>query len=90
MAELTDRGRLFQRAGAQEGKALAPVLVLALDKLIPLLDLCKWNGSDGQAFSEDKQAAFHEAFCRSTNLSRKVFEILLAAYEGNEAVKHCE
>ena len=41
MAERTDSGRLFQREGAQELKALAPVLVLILgtDKVIPLFDL---------------------------------------------------
>ena len=40
MAEWTDSGRLFQRDGAQEWKALAPVLVLTLgiDKLLSLID----------------------------------------------------
>ena len=41
LAERTDSGRLFQRDGAQERKALAPVLVLILgtDKLLSLFDL---------------------------------------------------
>ena len=49
MVEWTDNGRFFQRDGAQERKALAPVLVLTLgtDRLIPLLDLSEWDGSDG-------------------------------------------
>ena len=49
--------------------ALVPVLVLTLgtDRLIPLLDLSEWDGSDGQAWSEDKLAIFHTGFCRSTN-----------------------
>ena len=38
MAERTDSGRLFQRDGVHELKALAPVLVLILgmDRVIPL------------------------------------------------------
>ena len=49
MAERTDSGRLFQREGAQERKALAPVLVLTLgtDRLISLFDLSEWDASDG-------------------------------------------
>ena len=41
LAERTDSGRLFQRDGAQEWKALTPVLVLILgtDKLLSLFDL---------------------------------------------------
>ena len=41
MAERKDSGRMFQRDGAHEWKALAPVLVLTLgiNRLIPLLDL---------------------------------------------------
>ena len=41
MAERTDSGRLFQRDGTQEWKALAPVLVLTLgtDKLLSLFDI---------------------------------------------------
>ena len=41
VAERTDSGTLFQREGAHELKALAPVLVLILgmDRVIPLLDL---------------------------------------------------
>ena len=47
-AERTDSGRLFQRDGVQECKALAPILVLTLgtDRLIPLLDLNEQGGSD--------------------------------------------
>ena len=39
VAERTDSGRLSQREGAQELKALAPVLVLILgmDRVIPLI-----------------------------------------------------
>ena len=41
LAEQTDSGRLFKGTGAQEWKALAPVLVLTLgtDKLLSLFDL---------------------------------------------------
>ena len=48
MAERTDSGRLFQREGAQELKALAPVLVLILgtDKVIPLFDLSERDGRE--------------------------------------------
>ena len=47
MAEWTDIGRLFQRDGAQEWRALAPVLVLTLgtDKPLSLFDLSEWEGS---------------------------------------------
>ena len=47
-AERTNNGRLFQRDGAQEWKALAPVLVLTLGtyRLIPLCDLGEQDGSD--------------------------------------------
>ena len=47
VAERTDSGRLFQREGAHELKALAPVLVLILrmDRVIPLFDL---SGRDGR------------------------------------------
>ena len=48
MAERTDSGRLFQREGAQELKALAPVLVLILgmDRVIPLFDLSECDGRE--------------------------------------------
>ena len=48
MAECTDSGRLFQREGTQELKILAPVLVLILgtDRVIPLFDLSKRDGSE--------------------------------------------
>ena len=48
LAERTDSGRLFQRDGAQEWKALAPVLVLTLgtDKLLSLFDLNEREGID--------------------------------------------
>ena len=48
LAEWTDRGRLFQRDGAQGWKALAPVLVLTLgtDKLLSLFDLSEREGID--------------------------------------------
>ena len=49
MAERTNSGRLFQREGEQEVKALAPVLVLILgtDRLIPLFDLTERDGRSG-------------------------------------------
>ena len=48
MDERTDSGRLFQREGAQELKALAPVLVLILgtDRVIPLFDLSERDGRE--------------------------------------------
>ena len=48
MAEWTDSGRLFQKDGAQEWKALAPVLVLTqgTDRLLSLFDLREQEGSD--------------------------------------------
>ena len=72
MAEQTDSGRLFQREGAHELKALAPVLVLILgmDRVIPLFDLSvsmmeeKW-----QLRSEGKRAVPHEGPCRSASRS---------------------
>ena len=46
MAERTDSGRLFQRKGEHELEALAPVLVLILgmDRVIPLFDLSERDG----------------------------------------------
>ena len=48
MANLADSERLFQRDGAPEWKALAPVLVLTLgiDKLLSLIDLSEREGID--------------------------------------------
>ena len=48
VAERTDSGRLFQREGVQELKALAPVLVLILgtDRVIPLFDLSERDGRE--------------------------------------------
>ena len=48
VAERTDSGRLFQREGAQELKALAPVLVLILgtNRVIPLFDLSERDGRE--------------------------------------------
>ena len=48
MAESTDSGRFFQRKGAHELKALAPVLVLILgmDRVIPLFDLSERDGRE--------------------------------------------
>ena len=48
MAEWTDSGRLFQREGAHELKALAPVMVLILgnDRVIPLFDLSERDGRE--------------------------------------------
>ena len=67
IGEWTDSDRLFPREGAQEGKALVPVLVLTLgtDRLIPLLDLSEWDGAGVKehAWSEDKLNVLHEASC---------------------------
>ena len=54
MAECTDGGRLFQRKGTQELKALEPVLVLILetDRVIPLFDL---GGRDGREVATKEQ-----------------------------------
>ena len=48
MAERTDSERLFQREGVHELKALAPVLVLILgmDRVIPLFDLSERDGRE--------------------------------------------
>ena len=48
LAERRDSRRLFHRDGAQEWKALAPVLVLTLgtDKLLSLFDLSEREGID--------------------------------------------
>ena len=48
LAEPTDNGRLFQREGVQELKALAPVLVLILgtDRVIPLFDVSEHDGRE--------------------------------------------
>ena len=48
VAERTDSGRLFQREGTQELKALPPVLVLILgtDRVIPLFDLSERDGRE--------------------------------------------
>ena len=47
-AERKDSGRLFQRKGEQELKALAPVMVLILgmDRVIPLFDLSERDGRE--------------------------------------------
>ena len=47
-AERTDSGSLFQREGAHELKAHAPVLVLILgmDRVIPLFDLNERDGRE--------------------------------------------
>ena len=51
VAERTDSGKLFQRDGEQECKALAPVLVLtpATDRLLSLFHLSEWDGTDAAA-----------------------------------------
>ena len=48
VAERTDSGRLFQREGAHELKALTSVLVLILgmDRVIPLFDLSERDGRE--------------------------------------------
>ena len=70
MAERTDRGRLFQREGAQELKALELVLVLILgmDRVIPLFHLSERDGKE-VAIKEGKQVAPHEEPRRSTSRS---------------------
>ena len=48
MAERTYSGRFFQREGANEVKAIAPVLILILgmDRVIPLFDLSECDGRE--------------------------------------------
>ena len=48
VAERTDSERLFQREGAHDLKALAPVLVLipGTDRVIPLFDLSERDGRE--------------------------------------------
>ena len=48
VAKRTDSGRLLQREGARELKGLAPVLVLILrmDRVIPLFDLSERDGRE--------------------------------------------
>ena len=48
VAEWTDSGRLFQREGAQDlnALALAFVLILGTDRVIPLFDLSERDGRD--------------------------------------------
>ena len=48
VAERTNSGGLFQREGAHELKALAPVMVLILgmDRVIPLFDLRERDGRE--------------------------------------------
>ena len=63
MAEWTDSGRLVQRSRAQERKAPAPVLTPGTNTLIPFLISVNGMGAMmRQAWSEDKQAVFHEWF----------------------------
>ena len=49
VAERIGSGRLFQREGVQELKALAPVsvLILGTDRVIPLFDLSECDGIEG-------------------------------------------
>ena len=53
MAEQKDNGRLFQREGAHELKAHAPVLVLILgaERVIPLFDLSEHDGREVAIYS---------------------------------------
>ena len=46
MAECTDSGKLLQREGAHELKALAPVLlfIVGMDRVILLFDLSERDG----------------------------------------------
>ena len=71
MAEWTDSGRLFQREGAHELKALAPVLVLILgmDRVIPLFDLSERDGRGVAIKEQGKRAVPHEEPCRSASRS---------------------
>ena len=91
MAERTDSRRLFQREGAHELKALAPVLVLILgmDRVIPVFDLSE-REERWQSRSEGKRAICHEEPCRSASRSLNGLYILLVANEGSAAVEHCE
>ena len=68
--EQTDSGKLFQREGAQELNDIFPTLVLTLgtDKVIPLFDFNKCDGS-GIASKECRQTGFFTKFCMSANRS---------------------
>ena len=70
VAERTNSGRLFQREGAQELKALVPVLVLILgtDRVIPLFDLSERDEEKWQSRSEGKQVVPHEELCVSKQI----------------------
>ena len=46
----------------KDHKREMPLHLCWTDRLIPLLDLSERDGSDAQAWSEDKQAVFHEGF----------------------------
>ena len=62
VAEWADSKRLFQREGAQEWNALAPVLVLTLrtDRVIPLFDLSDWVGEEhGKPGVKMRRLFFH-------------------------------
>ena len=69
VAEWTDSGRLFQREGAQELQALAPVLVLILgtDRVIPLFDFSERDGSEVATKSGTSLATRVSALLCSSN-----------------------
>ena len=71
VAECTDSGRLFQREGAHELKALAPVLVLILgmDRGFHCLISVSVMEEKWQSKSEGKLAVPHEEPCRSASRS---------------------
>ena len=83
MAERTDSSRLFQRDGAQECKALAPVLVLTLgsERLIHFFWI---SVNKMEVWSENKQCVFHETFWRSTNSSWTIFSIYWQPMKGTK------
>ena len=70
MVEQTDSGRLFQRDVAQDWKALAPALVLALgtDRLLSLFDLSERAGSDVLSMEWGQTGCFSRRVLYTNNL----------------------
>ena len=69
MVEWRECKRLFQNEGALERNTLAPVMILTLGTSTHFLCLITVKGMIvmQQAWSESKQGAFREWFCRRTN-----------------------
>ena len=90
MAEQTGSERLFPRDGAQEWKALAPVLVLTLgtDKLLSLFDLSEQEGSRcGKHGVKINRLFFTQGFVGQQIDLKKYSKPYWHTNEGNEAVE---